>query len=232
MSAAISNRKEWEVAKPDQKQEEQLKEIFKQKFHFLASGYQSYAFISEDERTIIKFFRMKRLSYALSDHLFHPDKVEMHKKNLSLIFNAYKLAYEELREDAGLLYIHLNKTNFLKTKLSITDQGGNESLVDLDKVHFIVQEKAEPLFVHLRKFIDQNDKKGFENAKDALLALIKRRQGKEIGDEDKGIAENYGFIGERPIQFDIGRIYKGKIEGEYEEILQRLNWWMHLNPFP
>lgn len=232
MTASIPHKKQWEIEEPSSLQKEQLKEIFEQKFHFLSAGYQSYAFISEDEKTIIKFFRMKRLSYSFTDPIFHPHKVEMHKKNLSLIFDAYKLAYDELRDDAGLLYIHLNKTDFLKKSLSITDQEGHEHFIDLDKAHFIVQEKAEPLFVHLHKYIERQDKEGFEKAVNALLALIKRRHEKGIGDEDKGIAENYGFIGDRPIQFDIGRIYKGNFEGEYEEILKRLNWWMHLNPIP
>ena len=232
MKAPIPYTPEWDVALPWGEQEERLNEIFTQKFYFYSSGYQSYAFISEDEKTIIKFFRMKRLSYSFFDPLLHPRKVELHKKNLSLIFDAYKLAYEEMREDTGLLYIHLNKTNFFKKTLSITDQKGNEHFVDLDKVSYIVQERAEPLFVHLHKYIERKDKEGFDGAVNALLALIKRRHDKGIGDEDRGISENYGFIGERPIQFDIGRIYKGNFEGEYEEILKRLNWWVHLNPIP
>lgn len=230
MKASIENKKEWEIARLEGEQEERLREIFKQKFYFLSAGYQSYAFISEDEQTIIKFFRMKRLSHDAADTLFHPKKVETHKKNLDLIFNAYKLAYEELKEDSGLLYIHLNKTDFLNARLSITDQSGQENHINLDELHFVVQEKAEPLFPYLHKFIEKKDKEGFDRAVAALLALIQRRHGKGIADEDKGIAENYGFIGERPIQFDIGRIYKGKIEGEYEEILRRLDWWMQLNP--
>ncbi|HSX12202.1 MAG TPA: hypothetical protein VLF61_01800 [Rhabdochlamydiaceae bacterium] len=230
MKASITPRKEWEVPRPEGAQEEELREIFKQKFYFLSAGYQSYAFISEDERTIIKFFRMKRLSHASTDALFHPKKVETHKKNLSLIFNPYNLAYDEFKEDSGLIYIHLNKTDFLNAMLSITDQSGREALVDLDGLHFVIQEKAESLFPYLHKFIEKKDKEGFDRAVAALLALIQRRHEKGIADEDKGIAENYGFIEDRPIQFDIGRIYKGKIEGEYEEILRRLHWWMQLNP--
>lgn len=232
MTASIPHEEKWGLPKLSIDQEERLKDIFQQRFHFFSSGYQSYAFISEDERTIIKFFRMKRLSHSMTDPFFHPQKVGMHKKNLHLIFDAYKLAYDEMREDAGLIYIHLNQTNFLKTEVAITDQEGNDHRIDLDKVHFIVQEKAEPLFVHLHKYIEKKDKEGFDKAIDALIALIKRRHEKGIGDEDRGIAENYGFIGDRPIQFDIGRIYKGKFEGEFEEIFRRLHWWMELNPIP
>ncbi len=229
MSASLPFEKQWEVPPPSQ---EQLEEIFNQKFHFLSAGYQAYAFMSEDEKTIIKFFRMKRLTHSWLDPLFHPDKVKTHKKNLYLLFDAYKLAYDKMGEDAGLVYIHLNQTDFIHKKLSITDQSGKEHLIDLDKVHFALQEKAEPLFIYLLKFVEQKDKEGLQKAMDALLTLIQRRQTQGIGDEDRGIAENYGFIGERPIQFDIGRIYKGKFEGEYEEILRRLHWWVQLNPIP
>lgn len=226
MQASIPFHAEWEVVYP---QGEHLQELFKQKFHFLSSGYQSYAFISEDERTIIKFFRMKRLTHSFTDPLFHPQKVQEHRKNLFSIFNAYKLAYDEMREDAGLVYIHLNKTDFINTELSITDLKGDEHLVNLDGVYFIVQEKAELLFEHLGKLLERKDKEKFQKCVNSFLELVNRRLNKGIADEDKGISQNYGFIDDRPIQFDIGRIYKGKEEGEYEEILNRLHWWMHLN---
>lgn len=227
MKASLPHRKEWEITPLPPAQQEQLQELLRQKFHFLSSGYQSYAFISEDEKTIIKFFRMKRLTSSLTDPFFHPKKVKEHKKNLEAIFNAYKLAYEEMREDAGLLYIHLNQSNDLKTRITISDYSGKEQKIDLDGIYFIVQERAEPLFNHLHALLGDQEK--FSLAINSFIDLVKRRLSKGIADADKGISENYGFIGDRPIQFDIGRIYKGKEEGEYEEICRRLDWWLRLN---
>jgi hypothetical protein len=223
MTASLPYREKWEAEIP----KELLEEACRQKFHFFSAGYQSYAFISEDERIIIKFFRMKRLSATLWNRLIHPKRAKANQENLELIFNGYKLAYEEMRQDAGLLCIHLNQTKDLCKKLTIVDQGGKEHRIDLDTVYFVVQEKAEPLFSYLHKRV--GDRAELNRAVEAFLALVKRRHARGIADDDQGIAENYGFVDGRPIQFDIGRIHKGSFEGEYEEILRRLHWWMHLN---
>jgi len=171
---------------------------------------------------------MKHKIPRLSD-LWHPENVDLRRQNLFSIFNAHKLAYTELREDAGLLYIHLNKTNHLKTVLQVVDRFGRAHSIDLDKTEFIVQEKAELIFRHLKKLLEQKDQLQVQKCVQATLDLVKRRMDKGISDHDKAVKHNYGFIGHRPVHLDIGRLEKVTKQKEYNRIKERINTWLEAN---
>jgi hypothetical protein len=205
-----------------------LKSIFDQKFKFLAVGSQSYAFVSQDEKYVIKFFIMKHQIPRISD-LWHPEKVEYRKENLFSIFKAHKLAFDELKQDTGLIYIHLNKTQDLQTQLQVVDRFGRTHRIDLDRTEFIIQEKAELIFTHLKKLLDKGDKAEVEKCIQATLAIVKRRMDRGISDHDKAVKHNYGFIGDRAIHLDIGRIEKVYKPKEYNRIRERINKWLYAN---
>lgn len=202
-----------------------LKSILDQKFKFLAVGSQSYAFASEDGKYVVKFFIMKHQIPRLSD-LWHPEKVEYRRQNLFSIFRAHKLAYSELKADTGLIYIHLNKTDHLKTQLKVIDRLGRTHHIDLDKTEFVVQEKAELIFTHLKKLLVRGDKEKAQKCIQAVLDVVKRRMDKKISDHDKAVKHNYGFIGDRAIHLDIGRIEQVYKEKEYNRIKERINTWL------
>lgn len=197
----------------------EVKKILDQKFTFLAVGSQSYAFVSEDGKYVIKFFRMKHRIPRISD-LFHPGQVKKRRETLLSVFDAHKLAYDEMREDAGLIYIHLNKSDHLKTKLHVKDAMRRIHLIDLDQTEFVIQEKAELIFTRLKKL-------GHKEASiNAILQLVQRRIDRGVTDHDKAVKHNYGFIGDRPVQIDIGRIYKERKPRDILHVKARINKWM------
>jgi hypothetical protein len=210
------------------KELDKLNGIFHQKFKFLAVGSQSYAFESEDGKYVVKFFIMKHQIPRVSD-LWHPEKVDYRQQNLLSIFNSHKLAYENLREDAGLVYVHLNKGSNLKTQLKVVDRLGKTHMIDLDNVEFVVQEKAELIFTHFQKLLKNGDKEGVQKKIGSLLQLVQRRIDLGISDHDKAVKHNYGFIGDRAVHLDIGRIEKVRKPKEYDRINQRINKWLQSN---
>src|SRR5689334_14456085 len=48
-------------------EQQQLDRILSQPFRYLSAGSQSYAFVSEDGKYVIKFFRMKHRVFHLKD---------------------------------------------------------------------------------------------------------------------------------------------------------------------
>lgn len=204
---------------PDLKQK-----LFGQRYRYLASGAQLFAFASEDGKYVIKFFRMKHLIPSFN-HYFRPEKKKHREENLNIIFQAYKMAYDDLKEEAALVYLHLNKTADLQTTLTVIDKLGRQHFINLDKTEFIVQEKAELIFPHLSKLDVEKRKEAIE----AMLSLVQRRIDKGYADDDKAISHNYGFVGDRPIHLDIGRIYKGERKGEYNRIQERIDKWVKEN---
>jgi hypothetical protein len=221
---------EWAIEEPQDLTP--LKTLLNQKFTFLGVGSQSYAFESADGKYVVKFFIMKHKIPRISD-LWHSENVDHRRQNLFSIFKAHKLAYTELKEDTGLLYIHLNKTNHLNTVLQVVDRFGRRHSIDLDKTEFIVQEKAELIFTHLKKLLEQKDKSEAQKCIQATLDLVKRRMDKGISDHDKAVKHNYGFIGAgdrvRAVHLDIGRLEKVTKQKEYNRIKERINTWLQAN---
>jgi len=213
----------WEVQNPP------LPDVFDQRFTFLGSGGQCFAFLSEDGTYVLKFFK-NRLNRVLPWQKGRKLKLE---KKLSRDFASYKLAMEKLPEDTGLLYVHLNKTDSLQKRAHIVDKLGIEHQVDLDQVDFILQRRAEMTYPHLLQLVQNNDLAGAKEAIDSICHLIIGRCQKGIHDEDAKIHRNCGFIGNRAIIIDVGRFKEDprRIDpavqrSDFAECTQKLNRYL------
>jgi hypothetical protein len=208
----------WETQSIASTTQAELDKIFSQQFRYLGCGGQSFVFVSENDEYVIKFFKhrnfRKPYSYLLTLPL--PGILELSRlrkldKALFKInrdFSSYKLAYEELREESGLIYIHLNKGKQLKRSLKITDKMGIEHEIDLDRIEFIVQKRAEHLYSRINQLMASGDLKGAKQSLHAILEVIVSRCKKGIFDEDPRIHHNLGFIGSTAIFIDIGRFVR------------------------
>lgn len=222
ISSSLPVHPQWTIPVPEESV--QIKEILGSRFKFLGEGAQAYAFESPDGKYVLKFFKMRRFSPSTADYLC-PHVVRRRLKNLRWVFNGYKIAYDNFRQDTGLVFIHLAKTDYLKQKVTIVDDKGAMHHIDLDKTEFVLQEKAELLFDRLAKQHRAGDQQGVWQSIADVLALVKRRIDQGYADRDKGVSNNYGFVGERPIQLDVGRLYKGSKEGQFEHVQQRIERW-------
>lgn len=215
----------WDVAPLDSEEQKKLDRIFSQKFHYLSAGSQSYAFVSEDGKTVVKFFRMKHQVLHLKD-LWTYDRSDERRQNLMSIYDAHVLAYQKMKDDAGLIYLHLNKTHHLNKKIKLIDALHRTHIVDLDQVEFVVQERAELIFSRLKKLLHQGNPEEFNTALGSVMQLIQRRIDKGIADHDKAVSHNFGFVEDRAIQIDVGRIYEGEKIKDYTRIQERIDRWL------
>jgi len=137
---------------------EALSPLLAQPFSYYNSGAQMYAFISADRTTIIKFFKHHHMR---RDHPIHkiplPSGLDKQRKKvignpekkIEAVFNSCKMAYQNLREESGLLAIHLNKTHEYDTPLLLIDKLGIQHEIDLNQTEFVLQKRAEPIFTRL-----------------------------------------------------------------------------------
>ena len=165
-------------------------EIFEQPYRYLGKGAQCYAFVSDDGNYVIKFFR--------HDHL---------KKNGKVIrdFASYKIAFEEMRAETGLLYLHLNKTKNVGKTLTLFDKIGVVHHIPLDEMEFLVQRKAELALPTLKKWLDAGEVDKAKEGIAALVSLVRTRCSKGIFDKDPDFRTNFGFTEAGAIQLDAGR---------------------------
>ncbi len=213
ISSDLPFHPEWVVEDPD---ESQIKQTLSQPYSFLGKGAQSFAFASEDGKTVIKFFRHHHL-----------------KKNSKLAkdFGSYKLAYERLRNETGLLYLHLNKTSHLNQILDLVDKIGIHHKIDLDQYEFLVQKRATPAYPALQQWIDEGKTEEAKQALTALVHLLRERSRKGIHDKDPDLNTNFGFIGTTPIQFDIGRFKLRQTPPDNNELIRitdNLQQWLRI----
>lgn len=205
---------EWESSAASAVPSEELESIFNQPYTYLARGAQCFVFASQDGRNVIKFFRlchmrapkwMTVLTFPLIFERYRLGKILERRRSVEKDFNSYKIAFEEMKEETGLLYIHLNKTDHLKKHLTIYDKIGVVYDVDLDQVEFLVQKKATLVYPTIEKLLKTQGLSSAKQAITRLVQLLKFRCEKGIFDKDPDLNTNFGFLDLCPVQIDIGR---------------------------
>jgi hypothetical protein len=235
----------WEIEPITESQRELLvQKIFPQTFYYLAAGNQCYAFVSEDGEYILKFFKMQHLfpkgwlqdfPFSLLKH-FGFKHAPGETLFLERIFANYKDAYETLREETGLIYIHLNKTSEFKAKIFLIDSKGRRSVVDLDSVEFIAQKRAVKIFDHFQALLGQNKREDLRASMRSFLQLIALRCEKGFVDQSLSVRNNFGFVGNTAVQFDCATLtrdasmkYPSNFRKEILEAARRLDVWAKEN---
>lgn len=207
----LPNDPRWEA---DPLSEEEMADIQKrldQPFTFLGRGGWCYAFLGADQKTVLKFYKHEHLclSHIVKD--FHFGKLFLKspllKENSSYFqefnFTSCMLLYRKAKERTGLIYVHLNKTKDLHPTVTLYDPLGVRHTVCLDETEFVLQEKAEPLFTHLDRLVDGNDLPRAKQAIDAMLNCLLELSQKGIKDLDQKLYENFGYIGNQAVTFDL-----------------------------
>lgn len=231
----------WEIESLTEEQQEILiQEVFPQKYYYLAAGNQCYAFISEDRKYVLKFFKMQNLfpkgwlnSFPLSLFQKFGFKNETGNQLFSeRIFASYKDAYEALRDETGLLYIHFNKSREFKSKVTLIDNKGKKYLLDLDAVEFVVQRKAKKIFDHFSNLFAEEKYDELRASVRSFLQLIVVRCERGFVDQNLSIRNNFGFVDNMAVQFDCTTLtrdssmkYPLNLRQEVMEIAKRLDLW-------
>ena len=222
---------DWECA-PSTNEAEILKNL-DQPFYYLAKGAQAYVFASADGQTVIKFFRIYHLLpplwlRALSlPSVLQPYKIckmIQKRQELDKDFLSYKIAFDEMKEETGLLYLHLNKTTGLNQRLTIYDKIGIAHPLNLDEMEFLVQKRATLVFPSIDSLVKTEGEAAGKEAISTLVELLYTRCRKGIFDKDPDLNTNFGFLGRQAVQIDIGRFRKEQqiatAENDRDEIIR------------
>jgi hypothetical protein len=213
----LSYHAEWAVPEPSEEQFREVGCILNQKFTYLGKGAQCFVFLSEDQQSVLKFFRHSHMRPALWLTLFpFPGSLEVYRQTkiatrfakLYKDFGSYKIAFEEMKEHTGIQYLHLNKTTFFHKKVTIVDKLGIAHQLDLDQMEFMLQSRATLVYPTLESLIAQGNIPEAKQALTSLMQLLICRAQKGIFDKDPDLSTNFGFTKQGAIQIDIGRFKK------------------------
>lgn len=192
----------------------ELQSILEQPFYYLGSGGQSFVFLSSDHKYVLKFFKFhhKRL-YPNFSLLCYPkmfrkyldQKIQRKKEKFYRSLLSPAIACSLLKTESALIYSHLQKTNFLASKLKIFDKLHNQFILDADEFAFIVQKKG----ISVREKLDlvENDNDAIKQVFKDILILSHQRADRGILDRDNDLYNNFGYVEERAVFLDVGTFY-------------------------
>lgn len=202
-----------------------------QPFSYHGCGGQSFIFFSHDGRYALKLFKQSKFTTPFwIQHFpipwmigkYRNKKIESRKDKIERDFASYKIAFEELPQETGVVYIHLNPTSHLQKKLTLIDKRGKSHRVDLDSIDFVVQKKADLVYDRISLLMEQKEIDKAQKAIDSIVDLIVSRCERGYHDRDPNVRTNCGFLGERAIKIDVGRLMHDESVKEPARIKQEL----------
>ncbi len=215
LSKVISSQgssSEWEIPKLPLEEQKNLEQILNQKFTYYSKGSQSYVFISEDKKFILKFLKQEKLRpkswlayLPLSFNPYHQEYL-FKKEKCRATFSACKTAFQELKKESGLIYVHLNNSRDLNKKITILDKNGEQHIVDIDKTCFYVQKRAQLIYLRISELMHSNDIEGAKRIISSVFSLIDFLGKKGVFDNDPILRKNFGLIDDVAVQIDIGKL--------------------------
>lgn len=204
---------QWEVRPLLTSEHEEFLKAIDQPFHYLGKGCQSYVFMSQDGEFVIKFFKYQR--YRLQPWLayfplpamikYREEKLEKKWKKLDGFVQSWKVAFEKLKEETGLVFVHLNATNHLNKNLTIYDKIGQKHVVQLDEMEFCIQRSAQMLCDTLLEYKINGDQAKAQQLVHQLLTMILSEYSRGLADNDHALMQNTGVSQGKPIHIDVGQ---------------------------
>lgn len=203
----------WETGPLTESQKELIEKLSKQTFSYLASGKACYAFVSEDQKYVIKFFKQKHM---YPNPLYNKIPLPTKYRNLAdqkkitrhmlreKTYKSYLIAYTVLKEETATQLLHLNKKKVIHKKFHFTDQHGEKFTIRLDKMEFLIQKKASPIFDTITEYMQKNQVEQAKNIIDDILSHVNKRSLKGVSDSDLNCENNLGVCDGKIVEIDIG----------------------------
>lgn len=185
-----------------------------QEFDYLGKGCQSYVFASRDGKYVIKFFKYQRFRPQRWINLFtfippvaeyQNAKAVVRKNKLDNVFRSWKIAFENLKDETGVIYVHLNKSDEWHKILTINDKMGFQHKLEIDQLEFMVQKRAKMLSAEINTLVAEGHVSEAEQIIDRLFSMLLSEYSRGFADNDHALMQNTGVIDGRPIHIDAGQ---------------------------
>ncbi len=205
----------WQITTPSEVDLQNLENILAQPFTYLGKGHQTYAFVSQDQQYVLKFIKYTYLkSPFYLAWLPNFGLVQSYRQNLlqhqamriNRIFQGYHLAYTKNKDNTGMLYVHLLKTDNLHKPITLTSRYGFNYNVNLDEVSFMLQRKAQTTKNTLTTLLQNNEVEKAKKQIRKILNLYTSEYLLSLHDDDHNIIHNTGFVDDIAIRIDVGRL--------------------------
>jgi hypothetical protein len=218
-----------ETLSPDEEIKKQAVKILGQPFTYLSYGGQMTVYQSQDKKYVIKFFNPRSV---IKENWFHQfaklrrfnslkwitNTYFRKQQRLKKYFLRYEMAFKDLKDETGLIYVHLDPSTCLAQSLDIIDKEGSLHHIGLDASPFVLQKKVELTMDHLDRLLKNGDVLGAQKSVEQIYELFFSRAQKGYTDRLQTLYKNYGFFEGRAVQLDVGRIRKASAMNTAQEM--------------
>lgn len=231
----LPHNPDWEIAPLDQNEQAQITKILSQPYSYLGQGNQVYAFESADQKYVLKFFRFAHLKpgmYTENPRMMVIEASDKSKqRRLQRIFSSHKIAFDFNKDNAGLIYMQLNPNTNFHHVVDVKDRWGFHSKIDLGDVVFVLQKKASPAREEISQLLNKGDVETAKKRFEALIDLHLSEYSRGIYDQDHNIMHNTGYIGDKAIRFDVGKMaedegMKTDFKVDLDKVYKRIDKWL------
>ena len=243
IESRFSPKKEWDV-RISKDHDAFFYVVSQQTFNWLGRGMQAVVFETQDSRYVVKFFQVGRLkdpgARGVMKNLLSGESESKRTERLNHreeIFSSSKMCFEELQDETGIVYVHLNRTRDKIHGMKLVDKYGQSHRIRGDDACFVVQKKAKlviPLFVSLMEQGNiEQAKQRIDQIFNLLLSLA--RKGFADGDDALIRNNNIGFTDDRAIYIDTGHLFRAhnldvreRMNYEFQVRLDPLEHWLNV----
>ncbi len=215
--AELPYESRWNTAPLNAHEQKEVQSILSLPYHYLGKGCQSYVFLSDDGKYVLKFIKYQRfrpqpwlthLTFlpGVENYLHH--KIQKKRDKLDLIFSSWKLAYENLQPETGIVYVHLNKTRNLNLPVTLFDKMGFQHTLDIGQYEFMLQKKAQMLCPALDSLMQENNREQAKEIISNLIFMILSEFKRGYADNDHALMQNTGVLNGHPVHIDVGQFVK------------------------
>ena len=194
---------------PKFSKDKQLKAILSGSYYYLGRGTQFYAFISHDKEHVIKILRSDRITTPMHKKFTASGALELtakNKKRKEGFLKACRSAYNRLKKQTGLVYLHLKSTANLP-KVDLVDNFGLHRKVDLNDFCFLIQKKAVLIKESFKSSKKQNNLEEAKRKVNSFFKLLTTRSNSGVSNSDPNLFQNFGFISDQAVELDFGDYY-------------------------
>ncbi len=211
-----------------------------QPFSYLGQGRQYYAFASEDGKYVLKLPRLDRYEvpfwmqacrFSFLDE--YRKKVGSQRRHrLDFLLESSRIAFEEIREQTAVLYLHFHETKGPSYFSVISDRIGRHFKLDLNRTPFVLQEKKSLMASAFSDSLKSKDREKSKDILESFLKIIAIRSDKGIFNKDYSFLRNYGIDEKTGFEIDIGSFYRKNCDGAivaktaFQETVEHIGPWL------
>ncbi len=192
----------------------------RQPFHYYKRGAQSFVFISEDGKHVLKVFNNRlKVKLRLLRNLPHASPTPaLLQQRLKTAFCSYHLSATRLRQESGVLFAHLSPNPQLTLPITLVDRLGIHHSISSQTTAFLLQKRADLVYPAIKRCMASSDPKGAEQIITSVIRLFDRCIEEGVINEDPSVRKNIGIDQDKCLILDVGRLQADerlKTDSEY-----------------